>query len=134
MAFVAPKTLSRARTLRKNLTKAETILWVRLRGLPGLRFRRQHPVGPYIADFACIRARLIVELDGATHGSVAERRHDAHRDAWLRRRGWKVLRIPNIDLYVQSDNVIAMICGIAETRMRTKTDGGTKGPLPSRNA
>jgi len=100
MAYVATKTLIRARDLRRKLTAAETILWSRLRhGVGGMRFRRQHPIGPYIADFACIRARLVVEVDGATHGSDAERRHDARRERYLRSRSWQIVRITNDDLY-----------------------------------
>jgi very-short-patch-repair endonuclease len=124
MAYVAPKTLARARQLRKRLTEAEAILWVRLRALPGIRFRRQHPVGPYIADFACTRARLIVELDGATHGTEEERSYDAHRDAFLRSRGWRVLRIPNVDVYGCSDEVASMIGDLAGIRIRAKMWGG----------
>ena len=124
MAYVAPKTLARARELRKRLTDAETILWSRLRGLPGTRFRRQHPVGPFIADFACTRARLIVEIDGATHGTETERCYDAHRDSFLRSRGWRVVRIPNMDVYEHSDDVVSMICDLADMRMHRKSRGG----------
>ena len=110
MAYVAPKTLAHARKLRRSLTDAETILWSRLRrDALGLRFRRQHPVGPYIADFACVRARLIVEVDGGTHGTEAERSHDARRDAFMRAHGWRVVRVWNIDVYESLNDVMEMV-------------------------
>ena len=87
MAYVKTKTLVRARALRRKLTNAETILWSQLRdGIGEMRFRRQHPIGPYIADFACIQARLVVEVDGSTHASEEEQMHDARREAYLRSR------------------------------------------------
>ena len=71
-----------AKRLRRQLTSAETILWSHLRRdmFLGLRFRRQHPVGPFIADFACTAARLIVEIDGGTHFRPAETSHDSVLD------------------------------------------------------
>ena len=79
---------SMARVLRRKLTDAETILWSRLRGggLNGWRFRRQHPVGNYVADFACVKAHLIIEVDGATHSSPKQRAHDAARTTYLKKR------------------------------------------------
>ncbi|MFT3810440.1 MAG: DUF559 domain-containing protein [Micropepsaceae bacterium] len=90
-----------ARQMRRALTEAETILWSRLRKReqPGALFRRQHPIGPYIADFACVAARLVVELDGATHGSDAELAHDARCDACLTAEGWQVMRFPNEEVF-----------------------------------
>ena len=120
MAYVAPKTLARARVLRRRLTDAETILWWRLKSVRGLHFRKQHPVGPFIADFACAAARLIVEVDGATHGSDEERRYDERRDAWLARHGWRVLRIGNADVYQDSASTAEMICAIAEERLKMR--------------
>ena len=78
------RTRTRARELRKTLTDAEAILWSKLqrKGLHGYRFRSQHPVGPFIADFACHEARLIIELDGATHSTEDERLEDAKREAY----------------------------------------------------
>jgi very-short-patch-repair endonuclease len=100
-----------AKHLRTRMTDAETILWSRLRhnAVYGRRFRRQHPVGPYIADFACLPMRLIVEVDGATHGSEAERQYDHRRDAYLYQRGWRVLRFWNTDIYENLDSVIDRI-------------------------
>jgi very-short-patch-repair endonuclease len=114
MAKVAPKTLRRARSLRRTLTNAETILWSRLRDELGeFRFRRQHPIGPYIADFASVRVRLIVEVDGGTHSSDAERAHDERRDAFLRSLSWEVIRVTNDDVYRSLDDVLNFIHGTA---------------------
>jgi very-short-patch-repair endonuclease len=90
-----------ARVLRRRMTKAEVVLWQHLRiaNRHGYHFRRQHPVGLYVLDFACALAKLAVEVDGETHGSDGEVRRDARRDAYLRSRGWHVLRVWNADVY-----------------------------------
>jgi len=90
-----------ARKLRKRLTNAETILWSRLRGrqLDSLKFRRQHPIKAYIADFACVEARLVVEVDGATHATKEELEHDEVRTRVLSREGWRIVRVSNSDVY-----------------------------------
>ena len=100
-----------AKTLRRNLTDAETILWSKLQeGRPhGYRFRRQHPIGPFIADFADVRARLVVEVDGATHGTDDEQEYDRRREGYLRRRGWRVLRFTNSDVYESLGSVVEAI-------------------------
>jgi len=97
-----------ARRLRKNPTDAETHLWSRLRRkqLDGHRFRRQVPLGPYVADFVCFEARLIVEADGGQH---AERAADKTRTAWLGAQGFKVLRLWNNDVLGNTDGVVAAI-------------------------
>jgi very-short-patch-repair endonuclease len=76
---------------RRNMTDAETILWSKLQDgqLRGHRFLKQHPIGPYFADFACRRHKLVVELDGETHSSPEEKAHDTRRTAFLERQGWK---------------------------------------------
>lgn len=104
----APHTLSRARSLRKRLTRAETILWSRLRRgqMMGLRIRRQYPIGPYIADFACRPLKLVIEVDGATHTDAA---YDARRTAYLEQEGWSVMRVFNVDIYENLDGVLDAI-------------------------
>ncbi len=89
--------LKRARRLRQSLTGPEVGLWVHLRGrqLGGFRFRRQHPIGPYILDFYCAEARLAVEIDGAVHDCPDQVRRDARRGEWLMARGIRTLRIPS---------------------------------------
>jgi len=102
------KSRNHAKRLRREMTDAETILWSRLRrgGLNGHRFRRQHPAGPYIADFACVAARLIIEVDGATHATKAEVEYDEKRTRFLEKRGWCVYRAANPDIYENLDGVL----------------------------
>ena len=101
--------IDKARELRQTPTETEQAAWRLLRGLRsrGFKFRRQHPVGPYIADFCCTEVRLIVELDGSVHGQPSQARSDARRDVHLKSMGYTVLRLPNgivlqaPDLFVQ---------------------------------
>jgi very-short-patch-repair endonuclease len=103
-------TRKRARRLRRDLTDAERILWSRLKGRRlGAQFRVQHPIAPYIADFACVSLKLIVEVDGATHSTPVEQVHDEHRRDVLERSGWTILRVWNDDVYRNLDGVIAAI-------------------------
>jgi very-short-patch-repair endonuclease len=83
------------------MTNAETILWSKLRGkqVDGLKFRRQHPIKSYVADFACVEVCLVVEVDGATHSTKEERDHDEVRTRVLSREGWRILRVSNNDIY-----------------------------------
>ena len=84
--------ISNARTLRKNLTDAEKRLWQKInrRQIGAFKFRRQHPIGEYIVDFVCLERHLIVELDGGQH--AAQVAYDDQRTAWLKSRGYRVLR------------------------------------------
>ncbi len=108
----APKrTIQRARSLRRTMTPPELRLWVELRGRKhgDLRFRRQHPFGPYILDFYCDSARLAVEVDGEGHGFGDNPRRDAFRDRWLLRQGVRTLRIPAFEVRDNLDGVVLMI-------------------------
>ncbi|WP_425991678.1 endonuclease domain-containing protein [Brevundimonas sp. TWP2-3-2] len=89
------RTRSNARRGRSDPTLPEAVFWkfLRDRRMEGLKFRRQMPLGPYIADFACPSIRLILELDGGVHVLRAE--SDAARDAWLSANGWTVMRFAN---------------------------------------
>ena len=89
MAYQTEKALNRARSLRKNDTEAERRLWEELRGsrLNGFKFVRQLPIGPYFADFACRSAKLIVEVDGVTHGDAYEITNDEKRTLFFKRTG-----------------------------------------------
>jgi very-short-patch-repair endonuclease len=98
--------LADARRLRRDMTVAEAVLWRGLRDRgEGAKFRRQVPLGPYVADFVCIAARLIVELDGPPHDAADQRLHDSRRDAWLRSQGWRVLRFSN-DLVIGGGDLV----------------------------
>ena len=107
MAYQHRTTLARARKLRRDETSAEQRLWEELRGrrLNGHKFVRQLPIGPYVADFACRGRRLIVEVDGATHGDRAELAHDQRRTAFLEQQGWRVLRVWNEEVYSNLNGV-----------------------------
>jgi very-short-patch-repair endonuclease len=86
----APKeTIDKARRLRRSLSPPEARLWSRLRArLPGMpAFRRQHPIGPYVLDFYCAKARLAVEIDGRIHEIGDQPQRDFRRDAWLEAQG-----------------------------------------------
>ena len=104
-----------ARHLRGSMTDAEARLWFHLRNRAfiGRKFRRQHPIGPYIADFACPEARLVVELDGGQHVEA----RDAIRTACLEARGYHVLRFWNNDVLTQMEAVLAAV--LAELSART---------------
>src|SRR3954447_4964133 len=93
-------TINNARRLRRQLSSPEVQLWIRLRArAPGRPvFRRQHPIGPYVLDFYCAKARLAIEIDGLSHDMGDRPRRDTRRDAWLRTRGIEVLRIAAADL------------------------------------
>ena len=86
-----------AKGQRREMTRAEAMLWQVLRGnrLDGWKFKRQVPFGRYVADFSCPQARLIVELDGVVHEGAEQKLHDAARDAWFAAQGFRVLRLPN---------------------------------------
>ena len=100
--------IPRARQLRVTATDAEARLWQRLRNrmLGGFKFRRQFPVGPYIADFVCIERKLIVELDGGQH---ADNLADERRTRFLELRGYRVIRFWNPDVLSNTDGVLEMI-------------------------
>ncbi|OLP44799.1 hypothetical protein BJF95_06765 [Rhizobium oryziradicis] len=104
---INPKTRTRAQTLRRELTKAEQEMWDLLRDFRprGARFRRETPIGPYIADFAWLSAKIIIEVDGHSHETNDGRRHDKQRDAWLRSQGFKVLRFDNDQVLDNSDYI-----------------------------
>jgi very-short-patch-repair endonuclease len=102
--------LAKARQLRRNMTVAETMMWRALRDRRiGVKFRRQVPIGPTIADFVCIDARFIVELDGATHEQPGRQTYDAGRDEYLRAQGWRILRFSNDLMLGGADIVVAQI-------------------------
>jgi very-short-patch-repair endonuclease len=93
------------------MPRAEVILWshVQRGALGGVRIRRQHPIGPFIVDFACEKAKVAIEVDGPSHVGGESVVRDAQRSAFLRHHGWRVLRIPNDDVYENLDGVLELI-------------------------
>ena len=87
-----------ARMLRKNLTKEEKHLWYDFLSIHPVKFTRQKILGPFVADFYCAKAKLVIELDGAGHDTLQGQKYDLQRTAFLEAHGIKVLRIPNIDV------------------------------------
>ena len=118
MAYQTNTANDRARSLRKGETVAEQKLWAALRnrGLGGLKFVRQLPIGPYFADFACRQMKLVVEVDGATHSEAHELAHDAKREAFMRQQGWLVLQCWNQDVFENILGVCDSILIVTERR------------------
>ena len=99
----------RARELRKQMTPTEKILWEHLRNrkLAGFKFRRQHPIGPYISDFYCAESQLIVEVDGGIHNTQQD--YDRERDQALTARGLHMIRIKNEEVLWDIDGALELI-------------------------
>ena len=100
----ADKAYKNARQLRRDLSLPEKLLWVRLRGAE-VRFRRQHPIGPYVLDFYCAAAKLAIEVDGTAHDFGNRPRRDEVRTEWLKHQGMEVLRIPAAEVLADPDAV-----------------------------
>ncbi len=109
-----PPEVFRARKLRKEMSYPEVLLWQRLRGSPaGVKFRRQHPVGPdYTIDFYCAAGKLAIEVDGQTHSVEGAPKRDAARDAYLRSRGLTIVRVPASDVLRNADEAAASIVAL----------------------
>src|SRR5256885_553821 len=106
-----------AKRLRQNATTAERRLWRILRNkqFDGLRFRRQQPIGPYVVDFYCSAAQVVIELDGGQHADGAHPARDSRRTDWLQSRGYRVLRFWNSDILNESEALSVIQKAIAES-------------------
>ncbi|MBC7084642.1 MAG: endonuclease domain-containing protein [Firmicutes bacterium] len=113
-----------ARQLRHGETDAERVLWSKLRArrLLGLKFRRQAPIGPYIADFACFERKVVVELDGGHHAEPAQAAHDERRTQWLIGQGFRVLRFWDNEVLREPEAVLE--------RIRQVCEGDPSSPSP----
>ena len=115
-----------ARQQRRNMSPAEVRLWVRLRRSPcGIGFRRQHPIGPYSADFYCPAAKLVIEVDGLVHDFPDAAEHDERRDRYMADIGLKIIRIAASDVFRDPDAVadaLVLMCtdgaGPSTTQLR----------------
>ena len=119
-----------SRELRRPKNMAEAMLWRELRGrkLSHFKFRRQHVLGPYIVDFYCAAAQLVVELDGETHRT--KQVYDRQRQAWLEGQGLSVIRCPNEDVYENLDGLMEVIWQVCRERAKTKSPSPPT-PLPA---
>jgi very-short-patch-repair endonuclease len=122
-----PKPFKHARSLRAAATASEFKLWQALRRkqIQGLRFRRQHPSGPYFADFVCLRAKLVVEIDGLTHITAAEVAYDEARTRRLERDGFKVIQFWNLDVLTNIEFVLEQIALQVQRRMLRDGEDGS---------
>nr|WP_312986344.1 endonuclease domain-containing protein [Comamonas koreensis] len=107
----ADVSVQQARALRQASTTAEQLLWRHLRNrqLAGAKFRRQHPLGPYILDFVCLEQGLVIELDGGQHADLQAQAYDQQRSAWLQQQGLRVLRFWNHEVVQQTNEVLARV-------------------------
>ena len=112
--------ISTARGLRKRMTRQEAKLWARLRLLreQGLHFRRQAPIGPFIVDFVCLRARTVIEIDGGGHVAPIQAARDVRRDEVLSTMGFVILRFWNEEVDSNADGIVQTIFERCATRMR----------------
>jgi len=111
-----PKSIERARQLRKPLSPPEAKLWQKLRSAQamGFKFRRQHPIGPFITDFYCASCRLVIELDGDTHAE--QELYDASRTEYLNANGYRIIRFANRDVLHNMQGVLEVIVTECEAR------------------
>jgi very-short-patch-repair endonuclease len=113
--YVYPPLLQRAREMRHPLTPAEAKVWQRVRNQQlGVKIRRQHPIGHFIADFYCASARLVIEIDGDTHAEPDQAEYDAARTRWLEERGYRVIRFSNNDVHANIEGVLGVIKAACE--------------------
>jgi adenine-specific DNA-methyltransferase len=107
----SPMQIALTRKLRREQTDAEKALWAKLksRQMEGVKFRRQHPLGPYIVDFISLERKIILEVDGGQHNEREARRRDEERVAWLKERGYRVLRFWNDEVLTNMNGVLEKI-------------------------
>jgi very-short-patch-repair endonuclease len=117
-AVVSERQRSRAKQLRRTMTRAETLLWRHLKAgrIDGLGFRRQVPFRNYIADFACLSVKLIVELDGESHDFEERQKADQNRDAFFVSEGFQVLRFTNEQVTSNLEGIVEAIRQVASSR------------------
>ena len=115
-----PWRTNRARALRSQPISAEAKLWAKLRSrrLGGHKFVRQAPIGPYFADFLCRERKVVVEVDGGTHGTKPELARDDTRAAAMRRLGYRVFRVHNIDVYENMERLLDALLAFIEGEAR----------------
>ena len=124
-----PLTLHRARALRRRMSLPEVVLWQAVRrNRLGVRFRRQHPEGPWILDFYCHACRLAVEIDGVCHEDPERLARDRRRAAWLESRGISTFRIPAREVLENLDGVLLELRARIAERPLHHPSGGPPPP------
>jgi len=124
------KAYKHARRLRRELSFPEKLLWVRLRGAK-MRFRRQHPIGPYVLDFYCPGAKLAVEVDGFSHDTGNRPRRDERRTEWLNGKDIEVLRIPAKDVLADPEAVAEALIRLCAEPLHHSPVASGPPPQPS---
>jgi very-short-patch-repair endonuclease len=123
--------VAQSRRLRRTMSLPEILLWRELRTRPaGLKFRRQHPSGPYTLDFFCSDGRLAIEVDGEAHDRGDRPRRDEARDSWLARAGIATMRIPAAEILHDLDSVLRGIVAQATQRLPLHHPAKPGGPPP----
>ena len=115
------------RHLRKNMTKAEVLLWLQLKNkqILGQRFLRQYSVGPYVIDFYCPKLKLAIEVDGATHVTNEEKQYDSQRQQTIETLGIQFLRFTNLEIYGDMENGLEKI----REKVRALEESCNQNPL-----
>jgi very-short-patch-repair endonuclease len=120
-----------AKNERRSGNLPEVLLWRELRKRPGgHKFRRQHPISDCVLDFVCLDRRLAIEVDGAAHGLGDRPERDERRDAYLRERGFKVLRIPAVDVLRDLDGILLAIVAACDGVKPLHHQPAAGGPPP----
>jgi len=124
-AVVSDRQRSRAKQLRRAMTRAETLLWRYLKAnrMDGVGIRRQTPIGNFIADFVCFSSKIIIEVDGESHDFEERQKADQRRDAFFAAEGFQVLRFTNEQVMTSLEGVVEVI--------RQAASGGARGLPPS---
>ena len=111
----------KAKQLRNNMTGTEEVLWMHLRtGINGFKFRRQHPIGNYIVDLFCFKAKLVIEIDGSVHNKDEIKEKDINRQQELESLGYTVIRFTNIEIHKQVETVLNKISELLNNIIKTK--------------
>ncbi|MBU1638827.1 endonuclease domain-containing protein [bacterium] len=107
LSSIKQTTWNKTKELRRELTAAERLLWLKLqRKQLGARFRKQHPIDPYVVDFCCVQSNLIIEIDGDSHFQENGPKHDEIRTDFLESIGWRIVRYTNTDVLKNLDAVV----------------------------
>jgi len=118
-AGATPIIFELAKDLRRNMTAAEKYLWHHLKnGIHGCKFRRQHPISNYIADFYCHKCKLILEVDGNIHEITEVKQYDKERENNLVNSGYRIVRVTNSQVLKNLDSVLVQIASVVEVELQ----------------